>query len=457
MNIKKLTFTVILATIYSCLTAQVKVISSNENSQWENKTFQWKKVKRNTKADIVIDKAQTYQKIEGWGGCFNEHGWKALQYLTKQEQKEIMNMLFSNEACSFSYCRMPIGASDYALDYYSLNDNSGDYKMEKFTIDRDRKYLLPYILSAKEINPDLKVWGSPWTPPAWMKENNKYSRGKIKMDEQTLEAYALYFQKYVETYRNEGVDIVAIHPQNEPLHLPAFPSCGWKGEQLKVFIRDYLGPRFKQNLPDCEIWLGTINGNAKTDEYTEYVHTVLSDKDASQYITGAGFQWDGDSAVEQMRKTFPKKKIMQTETKCGWGTNDWKYAFQTYNQMVWYLERNASYYMQWNMVLNETGMSSWGWKQNAMITVDTYNKNYTINPQFWAVRHFTQFIKPTAKRIDCQTTEEVQSLAFKNPNGDIVIVLSNQTDNKQNLTVQLDKQYINIDLAPNTISTALVQ
>ncbi len=457
MNLKKGILLIVYIIFLNYSTAQITVYSSNQENQWVKKTQQWSDNSNAIEADMLIDQNSTHQTIEGWGGCFNERGWKALQYLPQEEQNEIIKLLFSDNGCAFSYCRMPIGASDYALDYYSLNDTNGDYKMEKFSIERDRKYMLPYIKAAMEVNSDLKIWGSPWTPPSWMKENNRYNKGNIKMDKQTLEAYALYFQKYVEAYRNEGVNIVAVHPQNEPLHLPAFPSCGWSGENLKIFIRDHLGPRFSKYVQDCEIWLGTINGNDQTDEFSEYVQTTLGDPETSKYITGVGFQWDGDSAVEQTVQEYPKAKIMQTETKCGWGANDWNYAFETYNQMVWYLERNASYYLQWNMILNETGMSSWGWKQNTMITVDTHGKTYRINPQYWVARHFTQFITPKAKRISCETKKGIQSLAFQNPNGNIVVVLSNQTKEEQNLTMQVKKRFINIKLPSRTISTALIQ
>lgn len=457
MNIKKTVALTVYLMLCNYLIAQVNIFSSNKEYQWKTETLEWSNTKKQIEADIIVNEENTYQTIDGWGGCFNERGWKALQYLTGEKQKEIMTKLFSDNGCAFSYCRMPIGASDYALDYYSLNDTHGDYKMNHFSIDRDRKYLFPYIKAAIQINPELKVWGSPWTPPAWMKENNSYNKGLIKMDPQILEAYALYFQKYVEAYRNEGVNIVAVHPQNEPLHLPAFPSCGWSGQNLKTFIKDYLGPRFKKHVPNCEIWLGTINGNKETDEFSEYIQPIFGDPEVAKYITGAGFQWDGDSAVERTNKEFPNKKIMQTETKCGWGTNDWKYAFETYNQMVWYLERNASYYLQWNMVLNETGMSSWGWKQNTMITVDTFNKTYQINPQYWAVRHFTQFVKPQAKRVSCKTKDGIQSLAFKNPNGNIVLILSNQGNKEQNVTIQVKKESVSLKLLTGTIYSALIK
>lgn len=149
------------------------------------------------------------------------------------------------------------------------------------------------------------------------------------MDSPNLNAYALYFQKYVEAYRNEGVRIAAVHVQNEPLNLAAFPSCGWPGIQMGEFVRDYLGPRFETENIDCEIWLGTINGNEDTDEFKEFIKPSFSDPNTAKYLEGAGLQWYGAAAVEATIENYPDKAIMQTETKCGWGANDWEYDFQT--------------------------------------------------------------------------------------------------------------------------------
>ena len=455
-SISQFTGPFIFLFITQSINAHANFVSSDKDVQWSNEAKDWKKYKRNIEVDVAIDPSKSLQTFEGCGGCFNEESWKVRKYLKEDEQKVILNLLFSDDGCSFSYCRMPIGASDYALDYYSLNHRAGDYEMKYFSIDRDRKYLLPYMKAAQEIRPDLKVWGSLWIPPAWMKENNSYNKGKIKMDPQTLNAYALYFQKYVKMYRNEGVDIVAVHPQNEPLHLPAFPSCGWSGDQPNVFIRDYLGPRFKRELPDCEIWLGTINGNDQTDEYSEYIQKVFGDQETSQFLTGASFQWYGDAAVEGMVKNFPEKKIMQTETKCGWGANDWKYAFEIYNQMVWYLERNTSYYLQWNMILNKTEMSSWGRKQNSIITVDTFDKTYKVNPQYWVVKHLTHYIRPNATRIKNINADDIQAVVFKNTDDSVVVVLSNQAQPERSYRIKYQNQYVSFSSSPNTVSTVLI-
>lgn len=144
--------------------AQIKLYSSDPDQQWHIQDLAFTPSKNRT-YELVIDPGNSYQTVQGWGGCFNEKGWKALTYLPGEERMEVVQLLFdSQDGCGFNYCRMPIGASDYALDYYSLNDTPGDYAMENFSIDRDRKYLLPYIKAAIAVQPGLQVGGHPGHP-----------------------------------------------------------------------------------------------------------------------------------------------------------------------------------------------------------------------------------------------------------------------------------------------------
>ncbi len=196
----------------------------SQSITWTSSTFQevWKQstvsiTEVNAKykdANVIINPDRKRQEIDGFGGCFNELGWDALAYLESTERDKIMQELFSANAANFTICRMPIGASDYAMSYYSLNDVAEDFNMRNFNIDRDRYILIPYIKEAQKFKPDLKIWGSPWCPPYWMKTNlhyaskveaegqkNDLSPQKIIIPESTgfkmqvgyLNAYALYF------------------------------------------------------------------------------------------------------------------------------------------------------------------------------------------------------------------------------------------------------------------------
>lgn len=197
---------------------------TTQNEQWvKGKSLSLKQ--SNKKADITIFSNGKLQVIEGFGACFNEIGWEALLGLKDNERNKILTDLFSKEGVNFTLYRMPLGSNDYSLSYYSYNDVPEDFEMKNFNIDRDRYILIPYIKEAKKINPDLKIWASPWSPPAWMKVNNHYAMGiskvkqmdagkeikndatTFKMEERYLKAYSLYFSKFVQAYKNEGIDI----------------------------------------------------------------------------------------------------------------------------------------------------------------------------------------------------------------------------------------------------------
>jgi len=311
---------------------KVKMVSTTETERWVKSKKDIKIIESNAEADITIYEDSLLQQINGIGGCFNEIGWEALTTLPNEASKQVFKDLFSEDGCNFSMCRMPLGASDYALSYYSSNDVPEDFEMRDFNIDRDRHILIPYIKEALKVNPDLKLWASPWSPPAWMKVNEHYSmrsgnfenatKGNkmnpgaqilnnataFKMQERYLKAYALYFSKFVQAYKNEGVELFSIQPQNEIAFQPNWPSCTWRPEDMAYFINNFLGPQFEKDNLDTEIWLGTVNSSNPN-----YVKTILEYKDAAKYISGVGFQWGGAKSIPTVHKTFPDLKLMQTE------------------------------------------------------------------------------------------------------------------------------------------------
>lgn len=428
--------------------------SSTQLAPWaQNGPIQAEATAGPGESDIEIRSDAVAQEIDGWGGCFNELGWQALSVLEPSDREAVVQALFDPSlGCKFNICRMPIGASDFALDYYSLNDFSGDYGMKHFSIARDRQHLIPFIKAAMQFRSDLKIWGSPWTPPAWMKTNGLYYQGQLTWKPETLEAYALYFSKYVQAYRAEGIDVYAVHVQNEPLHLPTFPSCWWEGRQMRDFIRDYLGPRFKADKLDAEIWMGTINGEKQWDSYTDWAEAVLRDPLANAFVTGCAIQWYGDYCTPLVRKNYPDKRLMQSETQCGDGSNDWTYAERTFELMCWYLENGVNSYMQWNMVLDETGNSTWGWKQSAMVTVDRDRRRAIFNPQFYSVKHFTHFVQPGGNLLNTGGTM-ADKIAFRNPDGSLVIIMCNRKEENLPVTMKVDGVQFNAVLPPRSFHT----
>ncbi|MFP4017115.1 MAG: glycoside hydrolase family 30 protein, partial [Halanaerobiales bacterium] len=393
-------------------------------------------------------------------------GWVALSQISDEKRDEVISELFSTDGCYFNFCRMPIGASDYASEWYSYNENDGDYEMQKFSIERDYDYLIPYIKNARKYQKDLKLFASPWSPPTWMKFPRAYNYGRLRMEPGILKAYALYFKKFIEAYQKEGLDIQQIHIQNEPFADQKFPSCLWTAEQIRVFIRDYLGPLFEQEGLDTEIWFGTLNGPEEMkflptgemflQSYDEYVDHFLFDKDARKYITGVGYQWAGKHAIQRTRQSFPELKLMQTENECGNGKNTWEYARYVFNLMRHYFANGVNSYIYWNMVLEPGGESTWGWKQNSLITIDTDSGEVCYNPEFYLMKHFSHFIKPGAVRLKTAGHWSGSALAFENTDGEIVIVVSNAMDRARNFTFIGKDQELALELKAYSFNTIIL-
>lgn len=408
------------------------------------------------------------QTIDGFGAVFNELGWDALQLVAEEEKVKILREFYTEDGFNFTLCRMPIGANDYARDWYSLNDTPGDFAMEHFNVERDLTTLIPYIKEALAIRPDMKIWGSPWCPPAWMKVNNHYACQPAEvndlplsgagrenltqfiMEQEYLDAYALYFAKYIETYRNHGIDIYSVHVQNEPNSCQNFPSCIWTAADLNTFIGKHLGPLFEARGLDTEIWLGTIERPS-----VEKVDTVLMDPYSSRYVKGVGFQWAGKECIPGVHAKYPAMKLMQTESECGNGSNDWPAAEYTWSLIKHYMENGANAYMYWNSILDETGKSMWGWKQNSLISVDSNTGAVVRNPEFYLMKHLSHFVKPGAKRFVTPEGYDF-GLIFENPDGRVVGLLVNSTDKDRTINCELDGSVYPFELTAHSINTFII-
>lgn len=406
----------------------VKWISTTEKRGWVRRTVA---PARGAQAELTVT-GTGRQVWRGFGACFNEISWIALQGMSAATRKAVLDSLFgAKEGCDFTFCRVPIGASDYATEWYSHNETDGDYAMKRFSIERDCRCLLPFIWEALQRRPDLRLFASPWSPPTWMKFPKAYNHGRLIRDRKTLEAYALYFSKFVTAYAQEGVRVDHVYVQNEPVADQKFPSCVWTGAELRDFIRDFLGPRFRKDGIDAEIWLGTLN----TDDYNGFVHAVLSDAKARAYVKGVGFQWAGRGAIQRTRAAWPDMPVLQTENECGDGQNTWDYAQYVFGLMQHYIGNGAVGYVYWNMVLPPGGRSTWGWPQNALITLDPESGTVTHNPEFWVMRHAAQYVRPGAVVLDLAGTWTPYTLGFINPDGSRVLVVNNPFDRVEPFTV----------------------
>ncbi|MER7278646.1 glycoside hydrolase family 30 beta sandwich domain-containing protein [Dactylosporangium sp. NPDC000244] len=393
--------------------------------------------------DIVVRTDEPRQVVEGFGACFNELGWDALSALAEPDREDVLRELFAQ----FTICRLPIGANDFARDWYSHDEVPGDVALEHFSIARDLETLVPFIHAARRHRPGLRLWASPWSPPAWMKTNRHYAAGE--MDESYLESYAEYFGRFIDEYRRQGIAIEMVMPQNEFNSAQVFPSCLWTPDGLARFIRQ-LGPRMHAR--DVAVFLGTAERADDT-----LVSRVLADPQAGRWIAGAGFQWAGKRAVAAIHREHPRLRIYQTEQECGDGRNDWRYCRYAWTQLRHYLSNGANAYMYWNIALTPGGRSTWGWPQNSLVTVDPATRQYVYNPEYYLLKHVTAFVPPGARVVETLSLNGFENqLAFVDADGRTVVVIQNDNAEDVTVTVQAEARRVTARLPADSFSTLVL-
>jgi glucosylceramidase len=460
------------AVLYSCSQSEVLMVSTTEKSPWqfvEPSAY-------DSSTDVVtieINTDNVMHTIDGFGACFNELGWVALSKLSKEDRGNIFDELFTpGKGVNFTICRMPLGANDFSRDWYSYNETDGDFEMDHFSIENDLETLVPYIKEAQKFNPDLMLWASPWSPPSWMKWNKHYAcassgdwldekyqnnlpanrQGKegtnmFIQEDDFFKSYALYFSKFIDAYKMLGINISMVMPQNEWNSCQVFPSCTWTSSGLAEFIGKYLGPEMKKK--NVQLMLGTMERPTEA-----LVDTVL--EMAGGFVDGVGFQWAGKGAVAGIHARYPGLKLYQTEQECGDGENDWAHCLHAWELMKHYIKNGANAYMYWNMVLEEGGVSRWGWSQNSLITVNSKNQTYHFNHEYYLLKHVSHFVKPGAELLETEG-DFSDMLAFKNPDQSIVVVAHNNTEQEKNMRFKIDSENHQLKLKPGAFISLMVK
>jgi glucosylceramidase len=473
---KKVALSLSVCLIVFSLNAQKKVewISTTEASQWMSvKGLTTLPVSGKSDIEILLDKP--LQTIEGFGACFNELGWTSLNSLDNSDRESILKELFApGVGGNFTICRMPVAANDFARDWYSYNETEGDFEMKNFSIANDLQTLVPFIKNAKQYNPALKIWASPWSPPSWMKWNKHYAcsrtwpgmdirfqngldtlkQGREGADlfiqkEEYFEAYALYFSKFIKAYHKQGIDIFAIMPQNEFNSCQLFPACTWTAAGLAKFIGSYLGPAMdKENV---QIMFGTMERPK-----IALVDTIINDPLAGKYIKGIGFQWAGKDAIADAHQKYPDIRLFQTEQECGDGKNDWAYCCYAWTLMKHYLDNGANAYMYWNLSLDKDGYSRWGWRQNSLVSVDILKKTFIYNFEYYLLKHVSHFVMPGARLMATNDTT-ANVLAFVNPDKSFVVVVRNNEKGDKKITLKIGNVAISPLLKADSFNTFVIK
>jgi len=449
-----------------------QVVTSANNDFWKKGTFM---TVTSGNADVTVSESGT-QKWVGFGGTFNEAGWDALSVLSDADKQLAIKLLFdAADGAKFDWGRIPIGASDYAMDRYTLAETANDYTMTSFSLARDQMRLIPFIQAALAVKSDIQFWASPWTPPKWLKTNNSYDAatlknppysdadGQMKSDDQSLTAFALYLTKFAQEYGKLGINISAVVPQNEPGYGNPYPSCYWSSDLYVKFVRQFLGPKLKTDAPNTKVWGGTMSAPGDGD-----IAVALSnDSTAMQFVTGFGLQWNTQDKTGQLKS---KGLVIQSEHKCGnydfatdyWDQsrydankpqNDFAYGQESWKLIRDWVKAGANSYNAWNMVLDTLGTNlnaTKPWHQNALLVVDRGAKTLTKTPAYWVFRHVSQYTQPNSTVVSASGGD---ALAFKNPDGSFVVVAYNEGAAKPGMIVAIGATKVQFDMPANGWAT----
>lgn len=392
------------------------------------------------------------QTWRGFGGCFNEMGWMALSALRGVDRNRVMDSLFEpRNGCGFNFCRVPIGASDYSAGWYSLNDTAGDLSMRAFSVERDRKCLIPFIRMALQRRPRMKLFASPWSPPQWMKEPTEYHGGHLDWRPQILEAYALYLARFLQAYQKEGIKINQLHVQNEPVTGGDFPSCLWSGGQMRDFIRGYLAPMLVRQRIKTELWLGTLN----TDDYNSYPLNILTDPMVRKYISGVSFQGAGKAIVQKAHVSWPDMPLVQAASEGGDGKNSWEHARHVFGLLQHYISGGACAYAYGNMVLPQDGMSTWGHSRNSMVSVDMERKTFRLNPEYYVMKHFSHFIETYSMRLNLSGEWSGNAVLFSNDDDTRTLVIQNPFQSARRIVIAEGRRMMTLNLQSESVNTLI--
>ena len=441
--------------------------------------------------NIIIKPEKRFQTITGFGGSFTEASAYLLNKLSEANRDKILNAYFSEEGANYSLTRTHINSCDFSLSNYAYANVAGDIKLDQFTIDEDRKDLIPMIKGAQKFSKEgFKVIASPWTAPPWMKDNNDWRGGKLLPEYR--ETWALYFSKYIEAYKKEGIDIWAVTVENEPLgNDKNWESMHFSPEEMTEFVKDYLGPHFEKNgLSSIKI-LGYDQNRG--EELEKWANVMYKDEASSKYFDGMAVHWYASTfdyfpaSLQHTYKLAPTKHLINTEACVDadvphWNEDDWywskeatdwgwdwasekeKYLHPKYVPVFRYagdiigcLNNYVDGWIDWNMVLNKQGGPNWfkNWC-TAPVIVDEEKDEVYFTPLYYTLAHFSKFIRPGAVRIGFENPDdELQVTAAQNPDGSVAVIIFNPGETEKKFGISLKKQKINAAISPKAIQTIL--
>jgi len=404
---------------------------------------------------ILVDDTETYQTMDGFGFSLTGGSAIHLNAMDPAARKNILNELFGTEANSIgvSYLRISIGASDLSDRVFTYNDlpkGKTDVEMKNFSIETERKDLIPVLKQILEIFPEIKILGSPWSPPVWMKTNGKSKGGSLKPE--FYDAYALYFVKYIEAMKVEGIRIDAITIQNEPLHPGNNPSLYMPASEQAAFIKKSLGPAFKKAGIDTRIIIYDHNPNR-----VDYPIQVLNDPEARRYIDGTAFHmYEGKvEAISEVQKAHPDKSLYFTEQWIGAPgnfPNDLRWHTRTL--IIGAVRNWCKNVIEWNLAAdpNQDPHTEGGCTEClGAITIE--ENSVTRNPAYYIIAHASKFVPPGSVRVSSNIPEDLPNVAFNTMDGKMILIVLNDSETSRTFYVAFRGNYVKAVINGGSVAT----
>lgn len=434
---------------------------------------------------------EVYQEITGFGGSFTEASAYLMNRLSAENRDKIIEAYFGESGAKYSLTRTHMNSCDFSLSNYSYAPIEGDTTLEHFSIKEDTSDLIPMIKAAMAKSKDgFKIISSPWTAPPWMKDNNDWRGGKLRPE--YYDSWALFFSKYYEAYKAEGIDIWAFTVENEPLgNNSNWESMHYSAEEMNDFVIHHLGPQLEADGHGVKL-LGYDQNRDK--ELMEWAEVMYTNEKSAKYFDGIAIHWYASTydwfpeSLQFAHNAAPDKYLIQTEacvdsevpkwkddawywskeaTDWGW---DWasdedkhlhpKYVpvYRYARDIIGCLNNWVDGWVDWNMVLDTQGGPNWfeNWCV-APVIVDSDKDEVYFTPIYYTLSHFSKHIRPGAHRIGFDNPkDELMVTALQNPDGSTVVVLLNQGENKQNITLSLNNASKDISISAKSIQTVII-
>ncbi|XP_071959380.1 lysosomal acid glucosylceramidase-like [Antedon mediterranea] len=412
---------------------------------------------------LTIDRSVRHQTVLGFGGAFTDSATINIMNLSEPVQEHILNSYFSKSGIEYNLGRIPMASCDFSTRNYSYDDVPGDFELKNFALEmEDLTYKIPVIKRAMAVaSRDIKLFGSPWGPPYWMKTNQDMVGGAALYGEpggKYYETWALYFARFIEEYAKQDIDIWGLTGQNEPTagEVERYPwQCLFFNASLqRDFIKMDLGPILEER------GFGDVKLMILDDQrflLPGWVETVLNDKEAAKYVSGIGVHWYYDDLVpatllSQTHDLFPDYFMLATEACEGYLPLDaavilgsWERGEAYSKDIMEDMNNFVAGWVDWNLVLDMQGGPNWVRNfVDAPIIADFDNDTIYKQPMFYHLGHFSKFVQPDSVRIgvttECVATtgcNKFDSIAFELPDesGRVATVVLNRNDKASDISV----------------------